>query len=174
MHKLLITLCLILFSLPAFAKSPIRTIDGTVVKVSDGDTIQVLDDYGTKAKVRFYGIDAPETAKGKKKVGQPYGEEAYQALRTKVRDQKVSVDVMAIDRYKRVVSIVWIGQRNINKEMVQEGWAWAYRSYLDRAHASEYIGLEDEARKAGKGLWQQSNPQPPWEFRKILKGGSRR
>ena len=160
-------LLLLLLAVPAFAKDPIRTIDGTVVKVSDGDTIQVVDEYGTMAKVRLYGIDAPEAVKGSKKVGQPYGEEAYQALRSKVKGQKVSVDVIDIDKYKRVVSIVRMGQRNINKEMVQEGWAWAYRKYLDRAYASEYITLEDEARKGGRGLWQQSNPQPPWEFRKA-------
>lgn len=46
-----------------------------------------------------------------------------------------------------------------------------YRQYLDRAHASEYITAEEQARKAGKGLWKQNNPQPPWEFRRLLKLG---
>ena len=102
----------------------------------------------SKVKVRFYGIDAPETEKSNRKTGhvskpgQPYGEEAYQALREKVQRQKVRLDVMDIDRYGRTVSIVWLGQRNINKEMVAEGWAWAYRQYLDRPHASEYIDAE--------------------------------
>ena len=176
MKRFIITFCLFcLYSLPALAKEPVRSIEGVVTKVSDGDTIQVTDSLGTKVKVRFYGMDAPETEKSNKKTGkvskpgQPYGEEAFHALQQKVNRQKVKLDVMDIDRYGRTVSIVWLGNRNINREMVADGWAWEYRSYLDRAHASEYITAEDQARKAEKGLWQQNNPQPPWEFRKSLK-----
>jgi endonuclease YncB( thermonuclease family) len=167
-----------LFSISAaFAKEPIRTIEGLVTKISDGDTIHVTDSLGTKVKVRFYGIDCPETEKGNKrngkisKQGQPYGEEAFQALRDKLQRQRVRLDVMDIDRYGRTVSIVWLNNRNINLEMVADGWAWAYTQYLDRPHASEYLQAEEQARKAKKGLWQQNNPQPPWEFRKLQKKG---
>lgn len=156
---------------PAFAKQPVRTIDGVVTKVSDGDTIHVTDAAGTKVRVRFYGMDAPETPKGGRinKPGQPCGVEAYQALRTKIDRQHVRLDVMDIDRYGRTVGIVWLGNRNINREMVADGWAWSYRQYLDRAHASEYIDAEEQARKARKGLWAQGNPSAPWEFRRQLK-----
>lgn len=165
----------ILTALPSQAKEPIRTIEGVVIKVSDGDTIQVRDPLGTKVKVRFYGIDAPETEKSNKKTGrvskpgQPYGEEAYRALQSKLQRQHVRLDVMDIDRYGRTVSVVWLGNRNINLEMVAEGWAWAYRQYLDRPHASEYIELEEQARAKRLGLWQHNNPQPPWEFRRSNK-----
>ena len=104
------------------------------------------------------------------KPGQPYGEEAYQALKDKVGGQRVKVEVIEIDRYKRAVSKVWNGKRNINQEMVREGYAWAYRHYLDHYDAVEYISAEDQAKAARRGLWQQSNPQPPWEFRKSLRG----
>lgn len=155
---------------PAEARQPIRVIEGTVTKVSDGDTIQVTDQHGTKVKVRLYGIDAPETAKGSK-PGQPYGDESFQALRKKVDRQRVRLDVMDIDKYKRLVAIAWLSNRNINREMIADGHAWAYRKYLDRAHASEWVSEEGQARKAGKGLWRQGgNVQPPWEFRKSLKG----
>lgn len=159
-------LYLLFWSLPAQAKNPIRVIEGVVTKVSDGDTIQVTDQLGTKVKVRLYGIDAPETAKGKK-PGQPYGEESFQALRKKVDRQRVRLDVMDIDKYKRLVSIVWLSNRNINREMISDGAAWAYRKYLDRAYASEWTSNEEQARKAGMGLWRQNNPQPPWDFRKV-------
>ncbi len=143
-----------------------------VTKVSDGDTIQVVDSLGTKVKVRFYGIDCPETEKATgrqavSKPGQPYGEEAFRALQGKLQRQHVRLDVMDTDRYGRTVSIVWLGDRNINLEMVAEGWAWAYTQYLDRPHASEYLQAEEQARAKRLGLWQQSNPQPPWEFRKM-------
>jgi len=158
-----------------FAKEPIRTIEGTVTKISDGDTILVTDTLGTKVKVRLYGIDCPETEKGNKrtgkasKQGQPYGEEAFRALQGKLQRQRVRLDVMDVDRYGRTVSIVWLGNRNIELEMVAEGWAWAYRQYLDRPYASEYINAEEQARAKKLGLWQQDNPQPPWEFRKLQK-----
>jgi len=165
--------CLILQASLCLAKDPIRSIEGSVIKVSDGDTIHVIDSLGTKVKVRMYGIDCPETEKSNKKTGrvskagQPYGEEALKALQGKLKRQKVRLDVMAVDRYKRAVGIVWLGNRNINLEMVQEGYAWAYKQYLDRPHASEYIEAEDQARSKRLGLWQQNNPQPPWEFRKL-------
>lgn len=160
---------LLLVVLPVDAKQPIRTIEGTVTRVSDGDTIQITDQLGTKVKARLYGIDAPETAKGKK-TGQPYGEESFQALRQKVDRQWVRLDVVDIDKYKRLVSIVWLSDRNINREMITDGAAWAYRKYLDRTHASEWISDEEQARKTGKGLWRQGgNIQPPWEFRKAVR-----
>jgi len=180
MNKLIAGILLTLCFLPgvtAFAKSPIRSIEGIVTKVSDGDTIQVTDSLGTKVKVRFYGIDCPETEKSNKKTGhvskpgQPYGDDAFRALQGKLQRQRVRLEVMDIDRYGRTVSIVWLGNRNINREMVAEGWAWAYRQYLDRPHASEYIQAEELARSKRIGLWQQINPQPPWEFRKMLKKG---
>lgn len=175
MNKLIILLALLTIPLLAHAKQPIRSIDGTVIKVADGDTITVQDSLGTKVKVRLYGIDAPETEKSNKrtgrvsKPGQPHGQEAHAALAGKVDRQRVRLDVMNIDRYKRAVALVWLGGRNVNREMVSEGYAWAYRHYLDRAHASEYLGAEEAARRVRRGLWQEANPLPPWEFRKALR-----
>ncbi|GFO63642.1 thermonuclease family protein [Geomonas paludis] len=166
---LLFSLC----SIPSWAKEPIRVLEGVVSKVSDGDTVQVQDTLGTKVKVRLYGIDAPETEKRNRKTGrvskpgQPFGEEAFQALKGKIGGQRVTVEVRDIDRYRRAVSLVRLGKRDINQEMVREGFAWAYRQYLDRPYASEYIQAEEEARRERRGLWRLGNPQPPWEFRRL-------
>lgn len=174
-NKLLFLIILyLLFPTISQSKELVRTIEGQVVKVSDGDTINVQDDLGTKVKVRLYGIDAPETEKSNKrsgrvsKPGQPYGDDAWKALEGKVYCQRVKLEVMDIDRYRRLVSFVWLGSRNINKEMVAEGWAWAYREYLDTPYASEFIEFEEKARAKRLGLWQQFNPQPPWSFRKGM------
>lgn len=171
-------LCLVgwlLLASDALAKEPIRTIEGIVTKVSDGDTIQITDNLGTMVKIRLYGIDAPETTKRKKKTdqiskpGQPYGEEAYQALRQKVKLKQVSCDVYDIDKYRRLVAIVMLNGRDINREMIAEGHAWAYRKYLRSPMAADYILSEEKARRDRKGLWQQDNPQAPYEFRKALR-----
>lgn len=165
---------LILFAPQAFAKEPIRILEGLVSKVSDGDTINI-NSGGTKVKIRFYGIDTPESTKINRrtghvnKPGQPYGDEAWHALEGKIANRHVRVEVMDRDRYGRLVSVVWLENRNINKEMVADGWAWAYRQYLDRPHASEYIDAEERARGKQLGLWREANPQPPWEFRKSLR-----
>lgn len=163
----------------AWAEDPIRVLEGIVSKVSDGDTVQVQDALGTRVKVRLYGIDAPETEKRNRKTGrvsnqgQPFGVEAFQALKGKIGGQRVTVEVRDIDRYRRAVSVVRLAKRDINQEMVREGFAWAYRQYLERPYASEYLQAEEEARRERRGLWRQGNPQPPWEFRKLQRGSNR-
>lgn len=170
----LFIICLLLFCPSSVsAKEPVRTIEGVVTKVSDGDTIQVTDNLGIMVKIRLYGIDAPETSKRNKKTdqiskpGQPYGEEAYQALRQKVKLKEVRCDVYDIDKYRRLVAIVWLDGHDINWEMIAEGHAWAYRKYLRGTIARDYIVAEEQAHRARKGLWQQENPQAPYVFRKI-------
>lgn len=178
MRLLLLMLATILFAAPSLAKEPIRSFDCMVEEVVDGDTLHcaVKNSGGTHAKIRLYGIDAPEsdhfTKHGKlTKPGQPYGNEAATALRNLVTPTGIiQVDVMDVDRYKRLVSVIKRGELNINRRMVEEGWAWAYRQYLDRPHASEYIKAEEQARARKLGLWKQNNPQPPWEFRKLQRG----
>lgn len=178
-RMLLVSLFLFVGVIPSFARESLREVEGVVRRVVDGDTIQVVDRQGTLLKVRLYGIDAPETAKyarktGKMiKAGQPFGEEAYQALQRRLDNQSVQLSIQAVDRYHRVVALVWLGKRNINQEMVQEGWGWAYRQYLGRPYASSFIALEEQARQQHVGLWQQSNPQPPWEFRRLMRSQRR-
>ena len=89
----------------------------------------------------------------------------------KVLGKKVKVVIMDVDRYRRMVAVLYLGNTDINREMVQEGYAWAYREYLKGPYASEYIDAEREARAKKLGLWHQANPQPPWEFRKTLRKG---
>jgi micrococcal nuclease len=108
------------FTSPCSAREPIRTVTGTVTKVSDGDTIQVTTPEKTKLRVRLYGIDAPETPKINKrthrvnKPGQPYGIESWKALEGKITGKHVRLDIIDIDQYKRMVEMIWIGSGNIN------------------------------------------------------------
>jgi hypothetical protein len=54
-------------------KKPQRTEEGIVERVADGDTVTVITSNQTKLRIRMLGIDAPETPKGTKFPGQPYG-----------------------------------------------------------------------------------------------------
>ncbi len=147
-----------------------RLIEGTVRTVYDGDTVLLSTREGSRIKARLYGIDAPETAKPDK-PGQPFGEAAKITLKSKVNGRRVSAEVMEIDQYRRAVAVIRLDGRDINREMTAEGMAWAYRHYLQGAYASEYIGAEERARSKRLGLWRDVNPQPPWEFRRLLTGG---
>ena len=146
-----------------------RTIEGMVKAVYDGDTVLLTTREDSRLKVRLYGIDAPETKKPNK-PGQPYGDISKRTLMYKIMGRRVTVEIMDIDQYKRSVAVIRYEGRDINREMVTEGMAWAYRQYLQGAYESEYIDSETRARSRRTGLWRDSNPQPPWEFRNGHKG----
>jgi len=137
-----------------------------VMKVKDGDTVVIAPEGGGAFYTcRLYGIDAPETAHGRKPA-QPYGEEAKTYLKRLVLGQTVEVIKTGDRTYNREVCILRKDGLNVNLEMVRQGYAWAYRQYLRRPYASEYIDAEKEARAKRLGLWQDLNPTPPWEFRR--------
>jgi endonuclease YncB( thermonuclease family) len=149
-----------------------RTVEGIVRAVYDGDTILLVTRESSRLKIRLYGIDAPETAKPDK-PGQPFGEDAKKALFSKIMGRKVTAEIVDVDQYQRVVAVIRYGGRDINREMVAEGMAWAYRQFLQGPYASEYLGAESRARAQRIGLWHDVNPQPPWEFRRVLRGGKK-
>ena len=149
-----------------------RTVDGVVRAVYDGDTVLLATREESRLKVRLYGIDAPETPKPNS-PGQPFGTVSKRTLMYKIMGRQVSAEIVDIDQYQRVVAVIRYAGRDINREMVAEGMAWAYRQYLEGPYASEYIGAEDRARSRHAGLWRDSNPLPPWEFRRAMKGGPR-
>jgi micrococcal nuclease len=159
----------------SFAREPIRTVTGTVTKVSDGDTIQVTTKDQTKLRVRLYGIDAPETPKINQrtdkinKPGQPYGNDSWRALEGKIMGKHVRLDIIDIDQYKRMVGMIWLGSRNINLEMVQEGYAEAYIEYLKEPYRAQFLRAEREAKSAKRGIWSLPRYERPSDFRKRLK-----
>jgi len=181
MKKLSAIFILILFLLlPAFVavshgQDVIWTATGTVIKISDGDTIHLETPEQTILKVRLYGIDAPETEKinshtGRiSKPGQRYGEEAKNALENKIRGRQVKLDILDIDKYRRMVGIIYLGGRNINLEMVKEGYAEAYTEYLKEPYRKDFLKAEREARLVKKGIWSLYEYERPRDFRKRLK-----
>ncbi len=150
-----------------------RTIVGMVRTVYDGDTLLLVTREESRLKVRLYGVDAPETPKPDT-PGQPFGAVAKRTLMYKIMGRQVTAEIVDIDQYKRAVAVIRYGGRDINREMVAEGLAWAYRQYLQGTYASEYIDAESRARSRRAGLWRDPNPQPPWEFRHNRPGDKRR
>ena len=135
-------------------------LTGRVVRVADGDTISVLDSNNTQHKVRLHGIDTPER-------NQPYGKKAWNALSAKVAGKNVGVVVLGKDSYGRTDGTVYLGNTNINRAMVAEGHAWWYRYYAREEHLLE--AAEADARASNLGLWAETNPVAPWDWRRQQK-----
>lgn len=153
-----------------------REISGTVVKVSDGDTITVVTDNQTKLKVRLAYIDAPETEKANHKTGkvnkpgQPFGVEAEGLLHSKVFGKRVLLKIVDVDRYQRGVAVVYFEGRNINFEMVQAGMAECYYEYIKEPfNKAECFAYEGVARMKKVGVWSQESYESPAAFRKRTK-----
>lgn len=169
--RLILVICALVL-LSAATCPAARIIDGVVRAVYDGDTVLLATREESRLKVRLYGIDAPETAKPDS-PGQPFGTIAKRTLMYKIMGRQVSAEIVDIDQYQRAVAIIRYTGRDINREMVAEGMAWAYRQYLQGPYASEYIGAENHARARRAGLWREANPLPPWEFRQAHRNGPR-
>ena len=151
----LVLLYLALLPLSAAAEEQI----GRVVGVTDGDTLTMLDGRKQQIKVRLAEIDTPESA-------QPYGTRAKQELSRLVHGKTVTVKVQDIDRYGRTVGRVYVGELDVNAEMVKLGAAWVYQKY---ASDQSLYTLEKQAKQKRAGVWNlpEAEQIPPWEWRKA-------
>lgn len=136
-------------------------ISGRVVRVEDGDTITVLDSNKTQHKVRLAGIDAPEKT-------QAFGQRSRNSLEELVAGRSVIVETYKKDRYGRHIGKILVSGRDMNIEQIRRGMAWFYRHYegeLTPNDRQSYDRAEAEAKNLRKGLWTDSDPVPPWEYR---------
>ena len=108
-------------------KTPQRMEEGLVERVADGDTITVITPNQTKLRIRLWGIDAPETPKGTKFPGQPYGKDAEAYLKQLVEGKRVRVEIYGVDRYKRLLATIFVEGKDINLAMIEVGLAEVYR-----------------------------------------------
>ena len=95
---------------------------------------------------------------------------AREALGSKVFGKVVRVEVVDVDRYRREVGRIYLGDRFINLEMVRDGFAWRYVRY-------DKPGGVHRSRERGpgaqRGLWVDPHPIPPWEFRRAKREARR-
>ena len=129
-------------------------------KIIDGDTIHI-----GKNKIRLHGIDAPEWNQPctiNNKVWE-CGKKSALALKKIIDNQTVVCEIKDIDLYKRYIAVCFSNKINLNKEMVHNGWAIAYRYY-----SKDYIEEEEVAQKNKVGIWKGKFLEP-YQFRKINK-----
>lgn len=131
--------------------------NGKVVKVIDGDTVDILTPKKQKVRVRLLDIDAPESR-------QAYGNAARKYLASLIAGKNVFVKENKKDIYQRTLGTIFLNQININAKMVESGFAWAYR-YKGVANNKNMVKLESKAKQNEKGLWKDKHPIAPWDFR---------
>lgn len=133
---------------------------GKVVKIIDGDTIDVLNQNKT-SRIRLYGIDAPER-------GQPYGYKSKLFLTSLVANKNVFIVENSKDRYNRILGVIYLDNKNINEILVINGLAWAYR-YKQKPIDIKIAELELKAKNNRVGLWADEDPIEPYIYRKKNK-----
>ena len=150
-----------------YAVLPVRTamaqeLVGTAT-VIDGDTIDI---HGQR--IRFHGIDAPESKQMCEAGGASYrcGQKSALALSDRIGRTTVSCKGKDVDRYGRIVAVCFKGQEDLNAWMVSQGWAVSYRRYSE-----DYVVQEDAARTAAIGMWAGQFVMP-WDWRQGKRLGS--
>lgn len=127
-------------------------------RVVDGDTLDIAGE-----RVRLEGIDAPEISqKCPRRLFGTWacGKAAARALERLVAGGGLSCESRGKDRYGRTLGVCFVDGRDINKEMVREGYAWAFVKY-----STSYVHEEAEARATRVGVWEGGEAEPPWVYR---------
>ncbi len=132
-----------------------QTTTAKCVRVVDGDTIKL----GNDEKVRYIGVDTPETKHPYKPV-QFFGHEASQFNRNLVAGERVTLEYDAgrRDRYNRLLAYVYVGDMFVNAELVAQGYAQTATYAPNLRYQELLLYLQKQAREAGKGLWSRSYP----------------
>lgn len=146
---------LVVLATAAWGATP-ATLEATVLRVVDGDTIVVS--LGTRVeRVRYIGVNTPEVhhpTRGE----EPGGREASAVNRELVegRTVRLELDVQERDRYRRLLAYVWVRDVMVNAELVRRGYAQVMTVPPNVRYQALFLKLQREAREAGRGLWKRA------------------
>ena len=152
-------LSFLVLSTPGYAE--VKELSGRVIDVINGDTILLQDSQNIRHRIYLFGIDAPE-------LGQTNGQEARAYLDRLLFARTYQAKVVFSKRTKagNIIGTVYAAELNstqfadINGMMVMAGYAWA-----SQRDGKRYRAIEDIARHRKVGLWAESRPLPPWQWR---------
>jgi endonuclease YncB( thermonuclease family) len=152
-----------LFAFTAFAGLDHADIlQGKVITIADGDTITVLETMNRKDVIRLAGIDAPEH-------GQAFGNQSTANLSRLVSGKSVTLDCNGQETYGRLVyKVLLFNGEDVDLDQIKAGLAWHYEQYAfsqSEEDQAKYGAAEDSARAAHLGLWADTNPVQPQDFR---------
>jgi micrococcal nuclease len=145
---------------PSLTGAPEGLTPALVTRAIDGDTI-VVDIDGVEYRVRYIGIDTPETVAPDQPI-ECYGKEASERNRELVEGKTVGLekDVSETDQFGRLLRYVWIGETMVNATLVADGYALASTYPPDVKNSDLFASLQAEAREARRGLWGATCESP--------------
>ncbi|MEY3670248.1 MAG: hypothetical protein RL258_1644 [Pseudomonadota bacterium] len=132
-----------------------------LVRVFDGDSMLMRSPEGETLKMRIAGIDAPEKS-------QPFADPARDRLSALLQKGPLEVAILKKDVYGRWLASIRVADKDLGQQLLEEGHVWFFRRYqsdLTNEQRGLYDRAEKMARDAGRGLWAEATPLPPWEFR---------
>ncbi|HSX44111.1 MAG TPA: thermonuclease family protein [Candidatus Saccharimonadales bacterium] len=132
-----------------------------VVEFVDGDTI-VVDMNGKNEKLRFIGVDTPETHDPRKAV-QCFGMAAAGFTKQFIGANNVRLEADPLntnrDRYGRLLRYIYLPNGTlVNAEIIKQGYGFAYTGF-PFTKSDEFLNYQKEAREANRGLWSSCQPQ---------------
>lgn len=135
-------------------------VGARVVKIIDGDTIEVDLGGGIVRTVRYIGIDTPESVDPRRSV-ECFGKEASNMNSSLVGGRIVQLekDVSETDKYGRLLRYVYVDELFVNLYLVEEGFANASAYPPDIKYQEDLESVEEEARLNNKGLWATCHPR---------------
>ena len=140
-------------------------VDGLIIKVVDGDTVQIKNADNETLKIRLKHIDAPE-------LDQEFGNESKLILQRFILNKKVTVIGDKKDKYKRLLGVISLDEMDINLEMIKAGAAWHFKKYAKFDQTEYQYQIYDQNEHQAKlkkiGLWKE-NAISPWLWRKNKK-----
>jgi micrococcal nuclease len=143
---------------------------GTVRAVQSGTHLTGVSPDQGSMHVKLLGVELPEPprpgAGGQAEKGQLFGSQAVDYLRGLVLEKQVQLTTYGKDRAGRLLSVVWLGDINVNVTLVKEGLAWVDPAITVSAVRAALDVAERQARVGKYGLWALPNPEPPWEYRR--------
>lgn len=127
-------------------------------QVTDGDTFDIKGQT-----VRLHGIDAPESEQQcfRDEQAWPCGDDATTALKRLIGGERIRCDVRNEGRYGRSIAVCWLGDTQVNRWLVRQGWALDWPQYSDGA----YQDAQAAARHAERGIWSGRFTRP-WRWRR--------
>lgn len=131
-----------------------------VAQFDDGDTV-IVDMNGTEEKIRFIGVDTPETKDPRKPV-QCFGRKASEFTKNLIGDNPIRLEADPTntnrDRYNRLLRYVYLPDGTlVNLEIIKQGYGFAYLSFPVQK-AEEFHLAQKQAREKGLGLWSGCEP----------------
>ncbi len=129
-----------------------------VDRIIDGDSL-IVRKGGSHMEIRLWGIDAPE-------YDQPGSRQAKRKLSELVLGNTVSIFIKYTDKYGRQVALLTSSGVNVNEEMIVTGNSWVHDYFCRETICRKWKVLEERARNEKRGLWQEDDPIPPWQWKR--------